>query len=420
MLRPVSRDRGLPDCELDTNDRHAALNDSLDGRNKKRAMSLRIYDGDIRLSCGSRRSTFIEEKEIDFDESTDGTSKLTADSNENKPVDSISVSSELDREAEASDLSADSSTSHVGASGIEEEELSSEYQLDTEQEDNAADGSSLGTEASLASDISSENTIVNSSGKTTGDTKFSGAATESSDAAAIGVETFEERDCGTVNGNQIKNPFAVEHGDLSVKEVVGWRLGASSNFSESAARYSSQDEKEIVEVKPEDMQRKALHEEEQSEEKPAGSKSLLEEDDAKTERVAKRSEKKKEASRINSIGQMKRCNSSRSAMSSMWASNDDEDLGKDEAIRFFETELSRSRDKLEGEPPSQNIIKCLVSLTTPRDLLSVSSCEQPAFVEFDMSHEGFGFLFVGSLTPVVVQGNSHYSILSNVLNYTME
>jgi len=405
MLRPVSRDRGLPDGQLDTNDKHAVLNDSLDGRNKKRAMSLRIYDGDIQLSCGSRRSTFIEEKEIDFDESTDGTSKLTADSNENKPVDSISVSSELDREVEASDLSADSSTSRAGLSVIEGEDLSSEYQLDHEQEDSAADGSSLGTEASLASDISSESTIINASGKMIEDDKISGVATENSDAAAIGVDTSEQRVCGKVNGgSQKENPFSVENGDLSVKEVVGEKkLGKDSHYSENATRYLYQDEKENMVVKPEDMQRKALHKEEESEEKPAGVKNLLEEDDTKTERLSKRSETNKEVSRISSIGQMKRCNSGRSAMSSMWASNDNEDPEKDEAIMFFEAELSRSRDKLEGEPPSQNVIKCLVSLTTPRDLLSVLSCEQPAFVEFDMNHEGFGFLFVANLTPVVTQ-----------------
>ena len=35
-------------------------------------------------------------------------------------------------------------------------------------------------------------------------------------------------------------------------------------------------------------------------------------------------------------------------MSSVWTSNDNEDPEKDEAIMFFEGELSRSRDKLEG------------------------------------------------------------------------
>merc|ERR1719357_9656 len=46
-------------------------------------------------------------------------------------------------------------------------------------------------------------------------------------------------------------------------------------------------------------------------------------------------------------------------------------------------------------------IKTLVSMTTPRDLHIQNNSILPPFVEFDMSSEGFGCLYIPSLAPQV-------------------
>ncbi|CAH2247052.1 jg23900 [Pararge aegeria aegeria] len=52
-----------------------------------------------------------------------------------------------------------------------------------------------------------------------------------------------------------------------------------------------------------------------------------------------------------------------------------------------------------GGPVPLTRIKTLVSMTTPRDYRSQNSCTQPPFVEFDMSAEGFGCLYLPSIAP---------------------
>ncbi|XP_053612398.1 WD repeat and FYVE domain-containing protein 3 isoform X1 [Plodia interpunctella] len=52
-----------------------------------------------------------------------------------------------------------------------------------------------------------------------------------------------------------------------------------------------------------------------------------------------------------------------------------------------------------GGPVPLTRIKTLVSMTTPRDYRSQSSCTLPPFVEFDMSAEGFGCLYLPSIAP---------------------
>ena len=44
-------------------------------------------------------------------------------------------------------------------------------------------------------------------------------------------------------------------------------------------------------------------------------------------------------------------------------------------------------------------VKTLVSMTTPRDFRSLGSSTLPPFVEFDMSAEGFGCLYLPSVAP---------------------
>lgn len=59
-----------------------------------------------------------------------------------------------------------------------------------------------------------------------------------------------------------------------------------------------------------------------------------------------------------------------------------------------------------GPPIPLTRIKTLVSMTTPRDLRAHGSCTLPPFVEFDMSSEGFGCLFLPSIAPQAVGSGS--------------
>ncbi|KAJ2950075.1 hypothetical protein O0L34_g11414 [Tuta absoluta] len=52
-----------------------------------------------------------------------------------------------------------------------------------------------------------------------------------------------------------------------------------------------------------------------------------------------------------------------------------------------------------GGPVPLTRIKTLVSMTTPKDYRSQNSCTLPPFVEFDMSAEGFGCLYLPSIAP---------------------
>lgn len=52
-----------------------------------------------------------------------------------------------------------------------------------------------------------------------------------------------------------------------------------------------------------------------------------------------------------------------------------------------------------GGPVQLTRIKTLVSMTTPRDFRAHASCTLPPFVEFDLSSEGFGCLYLPSIAP---------------------
>lgn len=62
------------------------------------------------------------------------------------------------------------------------------------------------------------------------------------------------------------------------------------------------------------------------------------------------------------------------------------------------------KDKL-GQPLSLARIQSLVSMTTPRDGILYGGnkfgCSSPPFIEFDMSLDGFGCLFMPSVFPQV-------------------
>jgi hypothetical protein len=62
-----------------------------------------------------------------------------------------------------------------------------------------------------------------------------------------------------------------------------------------------------------------------------------------------------------------------------------------------------------GGPLPLTQVKCLVSMTTPRDSRFHSTSITPSFVEFDMSIEGFGCLYLPSMAP---QGTASASMVS--------
>lgn len=52
-------------------------------------------------------------------------------------------------------------------------------------------------------------------------------------------------------------------------------------------------------------------------------------------------------------------------------------------------------------------VKCVVSMTTPRDARAHGATDCPSFVEFDMSVDGFGCLFLPAIAPQVSAGKGH-------------
>lgn len=69
--------------------------------------------------------------------------------------------------------------------------------------------------------------------------------------------------------------------------------------------------------------------------------------------------------------------------------------------------------KTAGGPVPLTRVKCLVSMTTPRDARMHGASVTPAFVEFDMSSEGFGCLYLPSIAP---QGPPTPSVVSGVVS----
>ena len=57
-----------------------------------------------------------------------------------------------------------------------------------------------------------------------------------------------------------------------------------------------------------------------------------------------------------------------------------------------------------GGPVPLTRVKTIVSMTTPRDFRAHQTSLPPAFVEFDMSAEGFGGLYLPSIAPQSLTG----------------
>ena len=82
---------------------------------------------------------------------------------------------------------------------------------------------------------------------------------------------------------------------------------------------------------------------------------------------------------------------------------DEVDFGPVDTEDGPEPSVYSSTPETKGKPLSLARIQSLVSMTTPRDGnlsgISIGSC--PPFVEFDMSVDGFGSLFLPSVFPQV-------------------
>ena len=57
-----------------------------------------------------------------------------------------------------------------------------------------------------------------------------------------------------------------------------------------------------------------------------------------------------------------------------------------------------------GGAVSLTRVKCVVSMTTPRDARAHGATDCPSFVEFDMSVDGFGCLFLPAIAPQISAG----------------
>ena len=75
--------------------------------------------------------------------------------------------------------------------------------------------------------------------------------------------------------------------------------------------------------------------------------------------------------------------------------------------------LALGSKDLGGGPVPLTRIKTLVSMTTPKDFRAQASYMLPPFVEFDMSAEGFGCLYLPSIAP---QSLSVPSVVTGVDN----
>lgn len=83
-----------------------------------------------------------------------------------------------------------------------------------------------------------------------------------------------------------------------------------------------------------------------------------------------------------------------------------------------EEEEEISCQVLGGGPVSLTRVKCVVSMTTPRDARAHGVTDCPSFVEFDMSVDGFGCLFLPAIAPQVSAGKIYRELASSkTINY---
>lgn len=74
-----------------------------------------------------------------------------------------------------------------------------------------------------------------------------------------------------------------------------------------------------------------------------------------------------------------------------------------------------------GGAVSLTRVKCVVSMTTPRDARAHGATDCPSFVEFDMSVDGFGCLFLPAIAPQISAGKLCCQLsLNHILQYHVQ
>eukprot|EP00794_Sanderia_malayensis_P012330 gene12330-13603_t len=357
MLRSKKRRESSNYDETD-NSMDLSFNESFrrDEKGKKRAMSLRILDGNIRISCNSGRNSpvFVEENEIDsfLDENSDD-NILNGEAADAKRVDSLSLSSAIGLDANDSETTDDSSTDSKSLNSRDDV-------IAIDGADNTSTSNSHGEEVGS---MSSNHNV---------DQSESSEAKDDDDNISNVHGLVEHLGADDRNGQDETDNALVDNRNGQLEEKAGSALNDNRDDSVEDKQVSGQSENE---KQCEDSSSISIS-------KRFRGKRKVSEGAAEDHSTGRR------VSRLDSIE------------SSRMLSSDEVETEEDYLQRYFDAEIARPCERLEGEPPSQNIIKCLVSLTTPRDLLAVAACEQPAFVEFDMSYDGFGYLFVGSVAPM--------------------
>ncbi len=401
MLRSKRKKTPSIHDETDNTDLNMSLNESLnlDERNKKRAMSLQILDGNIRISCGSGRASpnFVEENEIEdyLDENSDD-NIINGDSTDIDPrrSDSLSLSSALDldgHDSEATDSMSDSKS------------LNSRDEVEVENSHNSEI-----TETLSSDDKRNEPASDKTSNENADSEIRNGAEFISSEIGEFVNEELQPDKCSSPSNTPMHSAVNNRHGRYFEDEgLIKIKVDDKTRNIIVDEQSNSQEEKDTQNSKPTENKTSTPKTESNTEkiDRPASHSRLI--NDSKHSRKRGTSE----SSRRPPVSEQQSCDRiisrTDSLESSRVLSSDDVESEEDFLQRYFEAEISRLCERLEGEPPSQNIIKCLVSLTTPRDLLSVAACEQPAFVEFDMSYDGFGYLFIPSIAPMGTPGNFH-------------
>ena len=94
------------------------------------------------------------------------------------------------------------------------------------------------------------------------------------------------------------------------------------------------------------------------------------------------------------------------AMSLNEEEEDAEEIEKDDEEEGEEEEELPCQSHGGGAVPLTRV-KCVVSMTTPRDARAHGATDCPSFVEFDMSVDGFGCLFLPAIAPQVSAGKVH-------------
>lgn len=98
---------------------------------------------------------------------------------------------------------------------------------------------------------------------------------------------------------------------------------------------------------------------------------------------------------------------------------------ENESVEDVEKDEEEEEDELEEEQPCQSLgggavpltrVKCMVSMTTPRDARAHGASDCPSFVEFDMSVDGFGCLFLPAIAPQVSAGKAHLQLYMYILH----